>query len=112
DSARRYSQERDFGEWSDRLEIFGLDMRHPAHVESLCLRLLETLPRLDFIVNNACQTVRRPPEFYAHMMEGEREALHNLPPSARTLLRAHDESAAGAPIPNGSVATLRNGLAQ
>jgi hypothetical protein len=34
--------------------------------------LLETLPRLDFIVNNACQTVRRPPEFYAHMMEGER----------------------------------------
>ena len=24
--------------------------------------------RLDFIVNNACQTVRRPPDFYAHMM--------------------------------------------
>ena len=27
-------------------------------------------PRLDFIVNNACQTVRRPPDFYAHMMDG------------------------------------------
>ena len=27
--------------------------------------------RLDFIINNACQTVRRPPEFYAHMMAGE-----------------------------------------
>nr|MBP8273374.1 SDR family oxidoreductase [Acidobacteriota bacterium] len=30
---------------------------------------------LDFIVNNACQTVRRPPEFYAHMMEKERATL-------------------------------------
>ena len=33
-----------------------------------------TRDRLDFIVNNACQTVRRPPEFYAHMMEGETAA--------------------------------------
>ena len=30
-----------------------------------------TRDRLDFIINNACQTVRRPPEFYEHMMEGE-----------------------------------------
>ena len=27
--------------------------------------------RLDFIINNACQTVRRPPDFYQHMMERE-----------------------------------------
>ena len=33
--------------------------------------LLATRDRLDFIVNNACQTVRRPPDFYAHMMERE-----------------------------------------
>ena len=30
-----------------------------------------TRDRLDFIVNNACQTVRRPPEFYRHMLERE-----------------------------------------
>ena len=28
-----------------------------------------TRDRLDFIVNNACQTVRRPAEFYRHMLE-------------------------------------------
>ncbi len=28
-----------------------------------------TRERLDFIVNNACQTVRRPPDFYRHMLE-------------------------------------------
>jgi len=75
DSAQRYSREPDFSEWSQRLEIFGLDMRHTPSVEALCSHLVATLPRLDFIINNACQTVRRPPEFYKHMMEGERAAL-------------------------------------
>src|SRR3984893_6372673 len=44
DSAQRYAQEPDFGEWSDRLEIFGLDLRHTPSVEALCTHLLATLP--------------------------------------------------------------------
>jgi NAD(P)-dependent dehydrogenase (short-subunit alcohol dehydrogenase family) len=79
DSAQRYAREPDFGEWADRLEIFGLDLRHTPSVEALCTHLLATLPRLDFIINNACQTVRRPPDFYNHMMEGERAALGETP---------------------------------
>jgi NAD(P)-dependent dehydrogenase (short-subunit alcohol dehydrogenase family) len=75
DSAARYAREPDFAEWEQRLEIYGLDLRHTPSVEAFCRRLLETQPRLDFIVNNACQTVRRPPEFYRHMMEGEKAAL-------------------------------------
>ena len=53
-------------------------------------QLLATRPRLDFIINNACQTVRRPPEFYAHMMEGERVALRDAPDNARRLLGSYD----------------------
>ncbi len=75
DSARRYASEPDFGEWGHRLQIFGLDLRHTPSVEAFCKTLLETRSRLDFIVNNACQTVRRPPEFYRHMMEGEKAAI-------------------------------------
>ena len=86
DSAQRYGREPDFAEWSDRLQIVGLDLRYPPGVEALCHHLLETLPRLDFIINNACQTVRRPPEFYAHMMEGERAAHNALPPPIQRLL--------------------------
>src|SRR5271154_751640 len=71
DSAVRYSQEPDFAEWKNRLEIFGLDLRHTPSVEAFCKHLLATRNRLDFIINNACQTVRRPPDFYAHMMESE-----------------------------------------
>jgi hypothetical protein len=51
---------------------------------------LATRERLDFIVNNACQTVRRPPDFYRHMMEGEKAALHQLPENARRLLGAYE----------------------
>ena len=68
DAARRYSREPDFAEWQDRLEIFGIDLRHTPSVEAFCHELLTSRARLDFIINNACQTVRRPPDFYAHMM--------------------------------------------
>ena len=90
DSARRYAREADFEEWGHRLRIFGLDLRHTPSVEALCRHLVATLPRLDFIVNNACQTVRRPPEFYAHMMEGERAALLNMPEAAHELVAVRD----------------------
>jgi len=74
DAAVRYSQEPDFTTWRDRLEIFGLDLRHTPSLEAFCHELLTTRARLDFIINNACQTVRRPPDFYAHMMARELEA--------------------------------------
>ncbi len=93
DSAQRYAREPDFGEWGHRLEIFGLDLRSPLSVEALCRHLMETRERLDFIINNACQTVRRPPEFYAHMMEGERAALVLMPAEAGRLLGVCGEAA-------------------
>ncbi len=90
DSAARYARETDFDQWGHRLEIFGLDLRHTPSVEAFCRHLLTTRKRLDFIINNACQTVRRPPSFYEHMMEQERASLEVLPPAARKLLGAYD----------------------
>ncbi|HUF96564.1 MAG TPA: SDR family NAD(P)-dependent oxidoreductase [Ilumatobacter sp.] len=78
DAAVRYAAEPDFREWGDRLEIFGLDLRHTPSVEAFCSHILSTRDRLDFIVNNACQTVRRPPGFYEHMMEGETALLGDV----------------------------------
>jgi len=49
-----------------------------------------TRPRLDFIVNNACQTVRRPPDFYAHMMAGEQAAVSEMPEEVRRLVGAYE----------------------
>jgi NAD(P)-dependent dehydrogenase (short-subunit alcohol dehydrogenase family) len=86
DSAARYAREPDFGDWGDRLEIFGLDLRHTPSVEAFCREMVASRDRLDFIVNNACQTVRRPPAFYAHMMAAERATAEALPARARVLL--------------------------
>ncbi len=90
DSAARYAMEPDFGEWGHRLEIFGLDLRHTPSVEAFCHELNTTHERLDFIVNNACQTVRRPPEFYRHMMELETRSIANTPEHVRKLLGAYE----------------------
>ena len=79
DSAARYALEPDFSEWHDRLDIYGLDLRHTPSVEDFCRELLATRARLDVIVNNACQTVRRPPDYYAHMMARETAPLANVP---------------------------------
>ena len=85
-AAARYALEPDFGEWAHRLEVFGLDLRHTPAVEAFCRHLAATRERLDFIVNNACQTVRRPPEFYAHMMAEETAEQGVLSKPAQRLL--------------------------
>jgi NAD(P)-dependent dehydrogenase (short-subunit alcohol dehydrogenase family) len=103
DSARRYAQEADFSQWGNRLRIFGLDLRHTPSVEVLCRHLLATLPRLDFIVNNACQTVRRPPEFYSHMMDAERAALRDMPDATHRLLGEYEEA-------RGEALAVRDGM--
>ena len=89
DSAARYAREPDFADWGDRLEIYGLDLRHTPSVEAFCQHLLTTHDRLDFIINNACQTVRRPPDFYRHMLGGR----------ARRRARARRPSCSGCSAP-------------
>ena len=92
DSAARYAREPDFAEWSDRLVIFGLDLRHTPSVEAFCKEILATEPRLDFIINNACQTVRRPSDFYEHMRETETAALSSMPAHVRRLLGTYESA--------------------
>src|SRR5262245_40540902 len=106
DAARRYAALAEFPSLADRLEIHGLDLRHTPSVERLCAHLLGSLERLDFLINNACQTVRRPPAFYAHLMALERKAAGELGPEARALL-----GGGRAPIRAGVPAKVERALA-
>ena len=90
DAAIRYAQEADFAEWGDRLQVYGLDLRHTPSVESFCHYVSGQTDRLDFIVNNACQTVRRPPGFYQHMMELETAAAAGLASHVRALVSGYE----------------------
>lgn len=91
DAARRYAAEPDYPTWADRLEVHGLDLRLTPAVERFARALDERLDRLDFILHNACQTVRRPPGFYAHLIDFERQPLPALPEPAQGPLYAYHE---------------------
>ena len=91
DAADRYSRESDFAAFRDRLQIHGLDLRHTPSVELFTRFLFERLPRLDYILNNACQTVRRPAGFFQHLLARETESLAQLPPPLRETLASHRE---------------------
>jgi len=87
DAAKRYAAEPDFAAFAPRLALFGLDLRHTPSVDLFARRLAEREQRLDFVLHNACQTVRRPPGFYAHLVEAERAPPEALPPAEREVLR-------------------------
>lgn len=89
DSAIRYSKETDFDQWKDRLHIYGLDLRHIPSVELFCNHIIQHYDRLDILINNAAQTVRRPPGFYSFLMDAENTPFEQLPEEIKPLLRAY-----------------------
>jgi NAD(P)-dependent dehydrogenase (short-subunit alcohol dehydrogenase family) len=89
DAARRFTAEVDASDWIDRLHVHGVDLRHTPSVEALCAHLLATYRRLDALVNNACQTVRRPAGWYDHVMAIEAEPVRALPPAMQRVLERH-----------------------
>jgi NAD(P)-dependent dehydrogenase (short-subunit alcohol dehydrogenase family) len=88
DAARRFASLPDSGEWLDRLDIVGVDLRQPGQVVALADAVAGD-GALDILINNAAQTVRRSPEAYALLVAGEAEALQPAP-LARELGADHD----------------------
>jgi len=91
DSALRFAKETDFTNWGHRLKIHGLDLRHIPSVEMFCNYIEQHYPRLDVLINNAAQTVRRPAGFYQHLMENENANFNTLPLLAQSLLMDHQK---------------------
>jgi NAD(P)-dependent dehydrogenase (short-subunit alcohol dehydrogenase family) len=80
DTVRRFRAEPGSEKWLDRLTVLAVDLRDPRQVLGLCEQLREEGEPLDILVNNAAQTVRRPPESYALLAAGE---YVQLPEGAR-----------------------------
>eukprot|EP01012_Entosiphon_sulcatum_P013304 TRINITY_DN1856_c0_g1_i1.p1 TRINITY_DN1856_c0_g1~~TRINITY_DN1856_c0_g1_i1.p1 ORF type:complete len:574 (-),score=146.87 TRINITY_DN1856_c0_g1_i1:457-2157(-) len=89
DAEDRFKQEEDYNEWRHRLRIYRLDLRQLRVVQEFCNYLLGHYESLYAIINNAAQTVARPAEYYAHLVQRELEPPKSLPaPEAAT--RASD----------------------
>ncbi|WP_329332530.1 SDR family oxidoreductase [Streptomyces sp. NBC_00663] len=100
DTVRRFRAEPGSEKWLDRLTVLAVDLRDPRQVLGLCEELRREGEPLDILVNNAAQTVRRPPESYALLAGGEYDAL---PEGARqapgfTPMRMLESGAASLPV--------------
>jgi len=91
DSAIRFAKEKDFQAWSHRLHIYGLDLRHIPSVELFASYVEQKYERLDILINNAAQTVRRPSGFYAHLMGNELLPYHQHSDEVQLLLSHHQQ---------------------
>ncbi|WP_266392402.1 SDR family oxidoreductase [Streptomyces canus] len=100
DTVRRFRAEPGSDQWLDRLTVIAVDLRDPRQVLGLCEDLCQEGVPLDILVNNAAQTVRRPPESYALLAAGEHDALPEgvRPAPGFTSMRMLEGGAAALPV--------------
>jgi NAD(P)-dependent dehydrogenase (short-subunit alcohol dehydrogenase family) len=78
DLSVRLQQEKDYKNWGHLIEIYGLDFRNLIALEQFCEFLCTNYSHLDIIENNATQTVRKPVQFYKHLLETEIKGAQRL----------------------------------
>jgi NAD(P)-dependent dehydrogenase (short-subunit alcohol dehydrogenase family) len=72
DAKLRFAEEQDAETWSDRLEVHPMNLADLPSLLSWLSARKEAWPHLDILVNNAAQTVRRPPSYYARWALAEK----------------------------------------
>ncbi|KAJ3236084.1 hypothetical protein HDU81_011201 [Chytriomyces hyalinus] len=73
-----FRTEEDWEVWWSRLNVYSLDLKDLAGVSAFCEYLVEKVEKIDVFVQNAAQTVWRPPAYYEPMVKGERELLGSM----------------------------------
>jgi NAD(P)-dependent dehydrogenase (short-subunit alcohol dehydrogenase family) len=87
-AAATYRQESDFNTWKDRLQVYGLDLRDVTGLEAFTrfLKMKYSEGGLDILINNACQTVRRPRAYYVPITEKEQSLWKEADETHKNLL--------------------------
>ncbi len=75
DAARRYAAVEDAPLWLHRLHIHGVDFLDLPGVLGLVDAVRDRWGALDILVNNAAQTIARPPEYHREVRAGEAAPL-------------------------------------
>ncbi|WP_436533422.1 SDR family NAD(P)-dependent oxidoreductase [Actinoplanes sp. HUAS TT8] len=78
-AARLFGDLPDFPQWSPRLHVYGLDLLDLTAVHEFVAFAGRHFSSLDILVNNAAQTLYRPPAYYRELLDGEA-----APPKGRT----------------------------
>lgn len=88
-----FSEVADFPTWKARLRILALDLQDLEAITTFLNHVQATVPHIDILINNAAQTLSRPPAFYNYLHKEAqgiltgpedsslREVCSELPPS-------------------------------
>ncbi|KAL7685119.1 putative short-chain dehydrogenase/reductase SDR, NAD(P)-binding domain superfamily [Plasmopara halstedii] len=86
DAAFRFAKEKDFEVWKGRLHIYGMDFRDLGVIDKFMNHIDSTYHRLDILINNATQTIRRPVHYYKHLLKCEVAPVPESMPEVNELL--------------------------
>ncbi|KAM3129552.1 hypothetical protein pb186bvf_018376 [Paramecium bursaria] len=75
DAANRFQQEKDYNDWSDRLQIYQLDLQYVQNIYQFCNQLKQKYDKLDILINNAAQTIRRDQNYYQNLIQNENKMI-------------------------------------
>jgi len=93
-----YRSEPDFDQWKHRLQVYGLDFRDVTGLEAFTRFLKLRFGHcgdsasgveqcgIDILINNACQTVRRPVAYYQPVVEREQQLWRDGDEAHKSLL--------------------------
>jgi NAD(P)-dependent dehydrogenase (short-subunit alcohol dehydrogenase family) len=83
-AAQKFLNEQDALDWIGRLHVYGLDFTHFGMLSGF-LTQINGHYKPDILVNNAAQTIRRPPEYYVGLIEEEARLLEPNEESVREI---------------------------
>jgi NAD(P)-dependent dehydrogenase (short-subunit alcohol dehydrogenase family) len=69
DCLERYEKDKDFEKFKDRLFIYQLNMLDGNNITKFVKYIFKNFTKIDYLINNAAQTIKRPKEFFNHLLD-------------------------------------------
>lgn len=73
-AAKRFLEEPDSATWVGRLHIYGVDFSDFPALQGFLHQVADNY-KVDVLINNAAQTIRRPPAYYRELFQAEQSLL-------------------------------------
>ena len=76
DTILKYKQNQEYEKWKNNLIIYPIDFRIVESTVKFVNYIKNNFPHIDFLINNAAQTIRRTSEYYKYLLPIETKELN------------------------------------